>query len=120
MTPARLTLPLAAALLLTGCVAQSESSTGTTVTVESTADACTVSATQVPAGSVTFRVTNGDSAVTEFYVYASDGTTVVAEVEDIGPGVSRSLVADLASGTYLTACKPGASGDGIRAAFTVG
>ena len=118
MTPARLALPLAAGLLLTGCVAQSDSSTGTTVAVESTADACTLSTTEVPAGGVTFTVTNAGTNVTEFYLYGADGTTVVAEVENIGPGLSRDMVARLDAGTYVTACKPGQSGDGIRAVLT--
>ena len=46
-------------------------------------------------------------------------TTVVAEVENIGPGTSRDMTADLAPGTYEIACKPGQTGDGIRAQLTV-
>jgi iron uptake system component EfeO len=44
---------------------------------------------------------------------------VVAEVENIGPGISRDMSADLAPGTYEVACKPGQTGDGIRAPLTV-
>ncbi len=119
MTSARLALPLAAGLLLTGCVAQGDGSTGTTVTVGSTADACTLSAVEAPAGRVTFEVTNSGTSVTEFYVLGADGTSIVAEVENIGPGLSRELVTSLDAGDYVTACKPGQTGDGIRGDFTV-
>ncbi|MCG2803337.1 MAG: EfeM/EfeO family lipoprotein, partial [Cellulomonas sp.] len=50
---------------------------------------------------------------------AADGLRIVAEVENIGPGLSRDLVAQVAPGSYFTACKPGMVGDGIRAGFTV-
>ena len=42
-----------------------------------------------------------------------------AEVENIGPGLTRDLVVDAPAGTYVTACKPGMIGEGIRADFTV-
>jgi iron uptake system component EfeO len=45
---------------------------------------------------------------------------VLGEVENITPGLTRSLKVELARpGTYETACKPGMKGDGIRADFTV-
>jgi iron uptake system component EfeO len=119
MTLTRLALPVAAGLLLSGCVSQGSDAESTAVTVESTADACTLSAARAPAGTVTFEVANAGSAVTEFYVYEADGSSVVAEVENIGPGVSRTLVVRLDAGTYVTACKPGQTGEGIRAGFTV-
>jgi len=89
------------------------------LTVSSTADACDVSASSVPAGNVTFSVSNAGDDVTEFYLLGEDGLRVVAEVENIGPGLSRDLVAQVKPGTYYTACKPGMVGDGIRAEFTV-
>jgi uncharacterized cupredoxin-like copper-binding protein len=67
-------------------------------------------------------VTNDGSKVTEVYVYAKSGdafTKVVSEVENIGPGTSRDLDADLSAGTYEVACKPGQKGDGIRQKITV-
>lgn len=92
---------------------------GGAITVEATDTACTVSRTTAPAGSVEFRVSNKGSQVNEFYVYAKDGR-VLGEVENITPGLSRSLQVDLSQpGTYETACKPGMKGDGIRADFTV-
>lgn len=87
--------------------------------VTSTDDACQVSATGAPSGTLTFTVTNKGSKVTEFYVLAADGLRIVGEVENIGPGLTRDLVLRAPAGAYTTACKPGMKGDGIRAAFTV-
>ncbi|WP_028050974.1 iron uptake system protein EfeO [Cellulomonas sp. URHD0024] len=108
----------------TGCVsndAPGSTATSSTdaISVTSTADACTVSASQAPSGTVTFAVTNAGDDVTEFYLLAKDGLRVVAEVENVGPGLSRDLVAQVKPGTYYTACKPGMVGDGIRSTFTV-
>ncbi|HEX4817247.1 MAG TPA: iron uptake system protein EfeO [Nonomuraea sp.] len=74
---------------------------------------CKVAATQVAAGTTTFAITNGGSKVTEFYVYAP-GDRVMAEVENIVPGLTRELIAELPAGAYETACKPGMVGKGIR------
>ncbi|GAA3797731.1 iron uptake system protein EfeO [Cellulomonas soli] len=115
-----LTLPLAACVANDPAPAQSGASAGTGVlTVSSTADGCTVSAAEAPSGTLTFQVANDGSDVTEFYLLAEDGLQVVAEVENVGPGLSRDLVVQLRPGTYWTACKPGMVGDGIREAFTV-
>ena len=86
-----------------------------TITVTSSDDACELSATEVGSGTVTFKVKNTGSKVTEFYLYAGDGNRVVGEVENIGPGLTRDLVVTASPGKYLTACKPGMRGDGIRA-----
>lgn len=88
-------------------------------TVSSTDDACEVSGTTAPSGALKFEVTNAGSQVTEFYLLAGDGLRILGEVENIGPGVSRSLTVKAPAGDYFTACKPGMKGDGIRAAFTV-
>ncbi|MEZ5217176.1 MAG: iron uptake system protein EfeO [Ilumatobacteraceae bacterium] len=118
-------LSFGALALLAGvaCTSQNDSSASgnsdATIQVSSTDDACELSATSAPSGNVVFEVTNDGGQVTEFYVYAEDGVRVVGEVENIGPGISRNLVVQVAPGEYLTACKPGMSGDGIRAAFTV-
>jgi iron uptake system component EfeO len=120
-------LPLVAAsavglLALTGCVANATATDSATasLTVDSSADACTVSAAQAPSGNLSFTVTNSGEQVTEFYLLAEDGLRIVGEVENIGPGLSRDLVVQLAPGSYLTTCKPGMVGDGIdKTAFTV-
>ncbi|WEO78517.1 imelysin family protein [Cryobacterium sp. SO2] len=120
-------LPLVAAslgglLVLTGCVANADTtaSSDQALTVDSSADACAVSAAEAPAGNVSFRVTNSGDQVTEFYLLAEDGLRIVGEAENIGPGLSRDLVVQLAEGSYITSCKPGMTGDGIdKNAFTV-
>ena len=89
------------------------------LTVDSSADACTLSATEAPSGNIVFTVTNTGDDVTEFYLLAEDGLRIVSEVENIGPGISRDLVLTAKAGQYVTACKPGMIGDGIRSDFTV-
>ncbi|NAS27344.1 peptidase M75 [Herbidospora sp. NEAU-GS84] len=88
------------------------------VTVTASDTACEVGVTELAAGTSTFAITNGGSKVTEFYVYAP-GDRVMAEVENIVPGLTRELIAELPAGTYETACKPGMVGKGIRNALTV-
>lgn len=104
------------ALAGTGCAESKSSSTGPTVT--STGAACQVSTTSLRTGTHTFAVTNSGSEVTEVYVYG-EGDKVIGEVEDIGPGLTRSLKVKLAAGSYTVACKPGQKGDGIRTPITV-
>ncbi len=89
------------------------------VTVSATDDGCALSTDRAPAGNLVFEVSNDGGKVTEFYLYAADGVRIVGEVENIGPGLSRRLVLKARPGRYLTACKPGMTGDGIRARFTV-
>lgn len=89
------------------------------LSVISSDDACDLSATEAPAGTLTFDVANTGSQVTEFYVLDADGLAIKGEVENVGPQASRSLVLSLPAGDYTTACKPGMTGEGIRAPFTV-
>lgn len=99
-----------------------DSSSGSTVAVTAGDDECTVNPTDLSAGQTTFEVTNAGSSVTEVYVYAEENgefTKIVSEVENIGPGTSRDMQVDLASGTYEVACKPGQTGDGIPTEITV-
>jgi iron uptake system component EfeO len=123
--PVRLVVPallcLLAAPVLSAC-GGSDPASRTSVSVEASDDACKVAATDLDAGPVTFEVTNKGSKVTEVYVYGEkDGafTTIVGEVENVGPGTSRDLSVDLGGGTYEIACKPGQTGDGIRTKVTV-
>ena len=97
----------------------SDSGDARTVTVTSTDDGCEVSSAEAPSGTLTFEVRNDGSKVTEFYLLGEDGKRIVGEVENIGPGLSRELVVAAPAGSYVTACKPGMKGDGIRADFTV-
>jgi len=90
---------------------------GGPIAVTATDSECKVASTAVSAGTVSFKVTNQGSKVTEFYVYAP-GDRVMGEVENIGPGLSRDVHIELPAGSYETACKPGMVGKGIRGAFT--
>lgn len=90
-----------------------------TLAVDSTDDACELSATEAPAGTLTFNVANSGGDVTEFYLLAEDGLQIVAEVENVGPQSTKPLTTQVPSGRYVTACKPGMKGEGIRADFTV-
>ena len=122
-------LPTAAACALlavplTACsLTQSNKSDGAEgdgpIKVTSSATACDLSTTKVGSGRVTFAIKNTGSEVTEFYLYAEDGKRIVGEVENIGPGLTRDLVVSATPGTYVTACKPGMKGDGIRGKLTV-
>lgn len=125
----RLIRPAAAALVatatltaLTSCTQKSgsgDSAESGAIAVQSTDDACKLSRTSAPVGSIGFEVTNEGSKITEFYLYSPEGK-VVSEVEGIGPGTSRTMnVKVTKAGSYATACKPGMVGDGIRGKFTV-
>ncbi|MFC4065931.1 iron uptake system protein EfeO [Actinoplanes subglobosus] len=110
-------------LTLTAC-GGSDAATDTTaaaggpIAVKASDTACEVTRTEVAAGTSVFAITNGGQKVTEFYVYAP-GDRVMAEVENIAPGLSRNLHVELPAGTYETACKPGMIGKGIRGQLTV-
>ncbi|MFD0822646.1 iron uptake system protein EfeO, partial [Micromonospora zhanjiangensis] len=105
---------------LAGCGGSGDKTAGGTgpIAVKATDTSCDVGRTDLPAGAHTFTVTNSGAKVTEFYIYAS-GDRVMGEVENVAPGLSRELKVELPAGTYETACKPGMSGKGIRAALRV-
>ncbi len=120
-------LALAAAGVLGGALAAcggdkaddtAAGATGGPIPVKASDTACDVARNKVDAGTSVFTITNGGNKVTEFYVYAP-GDRVMGEVENIAPGLSRELHVELPAGSYETACKPGMSGKGIRAALTV-
>lgn len=107
---------VALALILAGCssgggaatVAPSASSAGSPAaggsTVEITAseykfDPSTVS---VPAGEVSFHVTNKGTEEHEFEIF--NGETVVDEVEGLVPGLDRTLTVTLDAGDYTFVC----------------
>lgn len=116
---------MAAALALAGCTAKQSTQAekagvaAATITVDASDNACRLSATKSGTGPSTFVITNNGTKATEFYVYG-EGGRVVGEVENISPGLQRTLVVNLTEpGTYQTACKPGMAGDGIRGDFVV-
>jgi iron uptake system component EfeO len=114
-----LATPLVAACTENASGDGSASGDSRTIAVTSTDDGCDVSTAEVPAGTLTFDVANDGSQVTEFYLLGEDGLRIVGEVENIGPQLSRQLVVNVPDGEYVTACKPGMKGDGVRADFTV-
>ena len=125
--PTRVALALvtsaAALLALSACVPNNPTSDGAdtpALTVDSSADACTVSESEAPSGALAFTITNSGTQVTEFYLLADDGLRIVGEVENIGPGISRDLVVQARPGDYFTVCKPGMIGAGVgKSGFTV-
>ena len=119
LLPAALLVVVAPALAACTEDQSSGSDVDRTIAVTSSDDACDLSATEVPSGSLTFQVENAGSQVTEFYLYGEDGEQVVGEVENIGPGLSRDMTVAAPAGSYVAACKPGMTGDGIRVDLTV-
>ncbi|WP_239459948.1 iron uptake system protein EfeO [Nocardioides daejeonensis] len=122
--PARLLAPvlLVAVPTLAACTQNadpSDSGDPRALSVNSSADACELSATKAPAGKLSFTVANTGDKVTEFYLLAEDGLRILGEIENVGPGVDRTLTVSVPEGSYVTACKPGMTGDGIRGDFTV-
>jgi iron uptake system component EfeO len=123
----RFALPLALLVAVPGFAACTQNATtdndaagdGGPISVAATDAACDVSTASAPAGPLTFEVTNNGSEVTEFYLYSADGKRIVGEVENIGPGLQGKLIVTADQGSYLTACKPGMSGHGMRSRFTV-
>lgn len=110
---------LSAVAGLAGCATTQSSASDGSISVSSTNDSCNLSAAQAPAGNVTFKITNNGDQVTEFYLLADDGLRVISEAENIGPGLTREMVAQATAGSYVASCKPGMVGDGIKVAFTV-
>ncbi|CAM2791474.1 iron uptake system protein EfeO [Prescottella defluvii] len=107
-----------APLALAACTSKSAAG-DEAIVVTATDTSCEISGSTAETGNTTFSITNNGAKVTEFYVFG-DGDRVMGEVENVGPGLTRQLIVNLAEpGTYHTACKPGMVGDGIRTAFTV-
>jgi iron uptake system component EfeO len=72
----------------------------------------------VPAGSVSFHVTNVGSVEHEFEVFKGD--QAVGEVEGLVPGLEKDLTLQLAAGDYTIACKlPGHFEQGMKGTLTV-
>jgi iron uptake system component EfeO len=70
------------------------------------ADGCRISSTALPAGALTFKVTNRDAtAVSE--VELQSGERIVGEKENLPPGFSGSFAVNVDAGSYTLYC-PGA------------
>ncbi|MFF0275236.1 iron uptake system protein EfeO [Streptomyces sp. NPDC004330] len=104
----------AALAAVTGCTEKSDAKADDgTITVVAKDDSCEVSKKEFPAGHLKLAVENRGSKVTEVYVLYPDDR-IVTERENIGPGTKATITAEIKSGDYAIACKPGMVGDGIR------
>ncbi|MCU1515833.1 MAG: hypothetical protein JWQ75_554 [Pseudarthrobacter sp.] len=106
-------------LTLAACTDNTTPAATGPIKVTSTADACSVSSATTKSGNISFAIQNDGDQVTEFYLLAEDGLRIIGEVENIGPGLTRNLVVTAPAGKYMTACKPGMQGEGIRATFEI-
>ena len=93
----------ALALALTGCVAKADLAQA--IAVDITDDGCAVATATASAGAVTFSLANHGTDVNEFEILADDQLRIVGEKENVTPGQEVEFVAQLAPGTYYTACK---------------
>ena len=74
-----------------------------TVTVEITDTGCQPNPATVPAGAVTFRVSNTNAtAVTEAELVQGD--TILGEKENVAPGLTGTFTLNLRPGKYAVAC----------------
>ncbi len=134
--PSRLAVALPAVLALAACSAGASPSPpsggggggggaeGTTVDVSLSEFKITFSTTDIPAGPVTFNVTNDGTIEHEFVVFKTDlpedelpeasdeaevnedapELTSMGEVEDLEPGDTKSFTATLDAGSYVGIC----------------
>ena len=111
LTAVAVVVPLAA------CSGGDEAGSGE-ITVTATEAECTPSATDLDAGVTHFRVTNKGKQSTELYVLRPDGS-IVAERENIAPGIVAQVTAELTAGDYTLRCRANDSSDGVTTAFKV-
>ncbi|MER7663869.1 MULTISPECIES: iron uptake system protein EfeO [unclassified Streptomyces] len=119
LSVATATAAAAALAAVTGCAEKADNAAGGDGTVQVTAkdDSCEVSKKEFPAGHVQLDIENKGGKVTEVYILFPDDR-IVTERENIGPGTKARLTAEVKSGSYEIACKPGMKGDGIRQKVT--
>ena len=114
---------IAATAALAGCTSTAPTSGraagGGPITVNAADASCELGAGEAPAGTISFAINNTGTKVTEFYLYGA-GDRIMGEAENIGPGLTRQMIVEVPDGgSYITACKPGMVGDGIRGPFKV-
>lgn len=110
---------VAAALMLVvalPAMAQKSHATGTTINVTAGKPSTfkfTLSASSAKAGTVTFNVKNGDSALSHDFSIAGKKTPLLA------PGKSAKLTVTLKKGKYPYSCTvPGHAAGGMKGTFT--
>jgi iron uptake system component EfeO len=108
----------AALTAVTGCTEKSKAEGDDAIRVTAADSTCETSAKSVPAGQVTLRIQNKGSKATEVEILFPDDR-IVSEKENIGPGTSYTLTAEVKAGSYEIACRPGMKGHGVRQKLTV-
>ena len=103
---------------VTGCTAKSDAEDGDAIKVTAADTRCDTSTQKAPAGKVTLAIENKGAKATEVEILLPDGR-IVSEKENIGPGTSYTLTAEVKSGSYEIACRPGMKGHGVRQKLTV-
>lgn len=84
---------------------------GKTIEVTLVDAGCDPSAISTTSGPTTFHVTNkGAAGVTEFEILS--GKKIIGEVENVAPGLDRSLSITLEAGAYTTKCSGGTNEEG--------
>jgi uncharacterized cupredoxin-like copper-binding protein len=133
-------LPIAALLGCSGAstpsAVPSQAAGGTAVGAQEKEFSITLDKSTLPAGDVTFSITNGGTIVHEFVVLDTDtpadqlpqasgevdedSLEAVDEVEDIAPGSTAKLSVNLPAGHYVVICNiPGHYAAGMHADITV-
>jgi iron uptake system component EfeO len=95
------------ACLLSGCSASSSVSTaptGRAILITVTADTCGATWGHPSPGLQTFQIHNASSIATDIALTNAQTGGVYAEVEELGPGVTRSMQVDVGSGSYAFQC----------------
>ncbi|MFF7973934.1 iron uptake system protein EfeO [Streptomyces sp. NPDC007905] len=108
----------AALTALTACTAKSDAKDGDAIQVTAADSTCETSVKSVPAGQVTLKIANKGSKATEVEILFPDDR-IVSEKENIGPGTTYTLTAEVKAGSYEIACRPGMKGHGVRQKLTV-
>ncbi|WEH27072.1 iron uptake system protein EfeO [Streptomyces sp. AM 3-1-1] len=105
---------------LTACTEKSDAKAGEDGAIGVTAadTTCDTTAKTAKAGKVTLAIANKGKRATEVEIVMPDGR-IVSEKENIGPGVSYTLTAEVKAGDYEIACRPGMVGHGVRQKLTV-
>jgi iron uptake system component EfeO len=111
---------LATGIALTACSTARSGGSGAGIAVSASDSGCRLSSSSTTSGPATFTVTNTGTRSTEFELLDEHGVRTIGEVENLGPGLTRTLSVQLEAGRYTSLCKPGMSGDGVgRATLTV-
>jgi uncharacterized cupredoxin-like copper-binding protein len=134
LTTLRVTAAIALLAALTACGSPSEVDAQSTITVTISDDTLVMDPTTVPAGEISFGITNEGSDVHELEVFAGQLSDVeivqniadmsdfelIDEVEDIVPGSFLTLDVTLEPGQYVVMSNyPGEVADGLVAELTV-